>query len=214
MSETRTRLGTDQEQFWAGDFGNAYIERNDNQTLLRANTNLFSKTLSRTGPLTSVIEFGPNIGLNLAAINSLMPNAELHGVEINGLACHRLKQRPGIASVQNASILTYQSERQHDMSIAKGLLIHIHPDHLPRAYESLYRASRQFVFVCEYYNPTPVAIPYRGHDDRLFKRDFAGDMMDLYPDLSLVDYGFYYRRDPIFPQDDITWFLMEKKRQD
>jgi len=27
--------------------------------------------------------------------------------------------------------------------------------------------------VAEYYNPSPVAIPYRGHTDRLFKRDFA-----------------------------------------
>jgi len=28
--------------------------------------------------------------------------------------------------------------------------------------------------------------------------------------MQLVDYGFAYRRDPNFPQDDITWFLMEK----
>jgi pseudaminic acid biosynthesis-associated methylase len=210
MSETATRLGTDQEQFWAGDFGNSYIERNDNKTLLRSNTNLFSKVLSRTGSLESVIEFGPNIGLNLAAIHDLMPTAKLHGVEINELACHQLKQRAGVASVQNTSILSYQSDQQYDMAMAKGLLIHIHPNHLPRAYEALYRASRRFVFVCEYYNPFPVVIPYRGYDDRLFKRDFAGDLMDQYPDLKLVDYGFYYRRDPLFPQDDISWFLMEK----
>jgi len=25
-----------------------------------------------------------------------------------------------------------------------------------------------------------------------------------------VDYGFLYKNDPIFPQDDITWFLMKK----
>ncbi len=60
--------------------------------------------------------------------------------------------------------------------------------------------------VAEYYNPTPVAISYRGHNDRLFKRDFAGELLDLYPQLQLVDYGFVYRRDPSFPQDDLTWF--------
>jgi spore coat polysaccharide biosynthesis protein SpsF len=53
-------------------------------------------------------------------------------------------------------------------------------------------------------------IPYRGNEDRLFKRDFAGEMLNKYSDLSLVDYGFSYRKDPIFPQDDITWFLLEK----
>ena len=82
---------------------------------------------------------------------------------------------------------------------------------LPTAYDRLYAASSRFILVAEYYNPSPVTIPYRGHDDRLFKRDFAGDMLDLYPDLSLIDYGFAYRRDPIFPQDDISWFLMKKQ---
>ena len=38
----------------------------------------------------------------------------------------------------------------------------------------------------------------------------AGEMMDRYPQLRLVDYGFLYRRDPNFPQDDITWFLLAK----
>jgi spore coat polysaccharide biosynthesis protein SpsF len=56
-----------------------------------------------------------------------------------------------------------------------------------------------------------MVVSYRGHADRLFKRDFAGEMMDMYPDLFLVDYGFAYRRDPSFPQDDISWFLMEKR---
>jgi hypothetical protein len=34
-------------------------------------------------------------------------------------------------------------------------------------------------------------------------------MLDRFPDLSLVEYGFVYHRDP-FPQDDLTWFLLEK----
>jgi len=61
----------------------------------------------------------------------------------------------------------------------------------------------------EYYNPDPISINYRGHTDRLYKRDFAGELMDLHPNLSLIDYGFQYRRDPLFPQDDLTWFLMQ-----
>ena len=36
--------------------------------------------------------------------------------------------------------------------------------------------------------------------------------MERFPNLSLLDYGFVYRRDPSFPQDDMTWFLMEKSR--
>jgi len=42
----------------------------------------------------------------------------------------------------------------------------------------------------------------------LFKRDFAGELMDNFP-VELVDYGFQYHRD-VFPADDVTWFLMRK----
>lgn len=62
----------------------------------------------------------------------------------------------------------------------------------------------------EYYNPSPVEIRYRNHEGKLFKRDFAGEMLDRHPDLRLVDYGFIYHRDS-FPIDDTTWFLMEKR---
>ena len=53
-------------------------------------------------------------------------------------------------------------------------------------------------------------MPYRGHEDRLFKRDFAGEMMKKFNDLKLVDYGFVYHADCNFPQDDVTWFVLEK----
>lgn len=45
----------------------------------------------------------------------------------------------------------------------------------------------------------------------LFKRDFAGEMLEKYQDLQLVDYGFVYHGDANFPQDDLTWFLLEKQ---
>jgi spore coat polysaccharide biosynthesis protein SpsF len=40
--------------------------------------------------------------------------------------------------------------------------------------------------VAEYYNPVPVAMPYRGHNDRLFKRDFAGEIMERHPEIKLL----------------------------
>jgi spore coat polysaccharide biosynthesis protein SpsF len=64
--------------------------------------------------------------------------------------------------------------------------------------------------VCEYYNPTPVEVRYRGYDHALFKRDFAGELLDAFPQLSLVDYGFTWHRDTTAPLDDSTWFLLEK----
>ncbi|WP_137971648.1 pseudaminic acid biosynthesis-associated methylase [Pseudomonas sp. F(2018)] len=201
---------TPQEGFWAGEFGSEYIGRNDSQQLLASNLNFFTKALKQAGRVGSAIEFGANIGMNLRALQLLYPDVALHGVEINPDAAAQLRLHIGQDNVYEGSIFNYPVEQQVDLSLIKGVLIHINPDMLPVVYEKLYTASRRFVLVCEYYNPSPVAISYRGHADRLFKRDFAGEMMDKYPDLKLVDYGFAYRRDPAFPQDDITWFLMEK----
>ncbi|BBP79422.1 pseudaminic acid biosynthesis-associated methylase [Pseudomonas gingeri] len=201
---------TPQEEFWAGGFGSEYIGRNDSQQLLASNLNFFTKALKQAGRISSGIEFGANIGMNLRALQLLYPGMELRGVEINPDAAAQLRAHIGQENVYEGSIFNYPVNEQVDLSLIKGVLIHINPDMLPVVYEKLYNASRRFVLVCEYYNPSPVTISYRGHADRLFKRDFAGEMMDKYPDLKLVDYGFAYRRDPAFPQDDITWFLMEK----
>ena len=54
-----------------------------------------------------------------------------------------------------------------------------------------------------------MAIEYRGHEDVLFKRDFAGELIDKF-NLKLINYGFTYNREKYFPNDDGTWFLLEK----
>lgn len=63
--------------------------------------------------------------------------------------------------------------------------------------------------IIENYNPTPIQVSYRGHSERLFKRDFAGEIMQTF-NFSLKDWGFVYNKDEYFPQDDIDWFVLEK----
>ena len=74
---------TDQEQFWAGEFGDNYIERNRSDDLIASNIALFSRVFQRTQTINSVLELGANIGLNLKAIRHLLPKASLSAVEIN-----------------------------------------------------------------------------------------------------------------------------------
>jgi pseudaminic acid biosynthesis-associated methylase len=83
---------------------------------------------------------------------------------------------------------------------------------LAEVFDKLYYSSKKYILIAEYYNPSPVEVNYRGHSKRLFKRDFAGEMLDRFSDLRLVNYGFSYHRDVQFPQDDISWFLLEKKQ--
>jgi spore coat polysaccharide biosynthesis protein SpsF len=209
MSSATSSDRTSQEQLWAGEFGNDYIVRNRDSALLDHNRALFDKILSHTQGVTSAIEFGANIGNNLRALRDLRPAIELHSVEINATAAAEIETWGG-ATVEVASLLDFVPSRQWDLSFTKGVLIHLPPQALPDIYDKLVAASSRYVMVCEYYNPTPVEVSYRGHEQALFKRDFASEIMDAHPQLRLVDYGFTYHRDPRHPLDDSTWFLMEK----
>lgn len=201
---------TVQEEFWAGEFGTDYIGRNDSAQLLASNLNFFSKSLKLAGPITSCLEFGANIGMNMKTLQLLYPGIHLKAIEINHNAAKQLSNLIGGNNVFEGSIFNFPIAMKVDISLIKGVLIHINPDMLPTVYEKLYQSSNRLILLCEYYNPSPTSIAYRGHRDRLFKRDFAGELLDKYPDLKLIDYGFSYRRDPAFPQDDITWFLIQK----
>lgn len=211
MDETNK---TAQEVFWSGDFGDEYISRNTGAGLLASNLSLFAKAFSRVQKIDSVVEFGANIGLNLQALSLLYPGIVRYAVEINSLAATRLKESSPDVGVFNCSIAEFNQDLIRDgtcdLALIKGVLIHLNPDQLDLAYQKLYDSTFKYILICEYYNPKPDVVNYRGHADRLFRRDFAGEMLDKFNDLSLLDYGFVYHRDPSFPQDDFTWFLLDK----
>ena len=201
---------TEQEEFWAGDFGSEYVKRNQGANWIASNTALFSKALHKTSSIKSCVEFGSNIGLNLRALKILFPEQQQYAVEINSDAVNELATFLPKENIFHQSILNFDVDLTVELSLIKGVLIHIDPECLPQVYEQLYRCSNKYIMLCEYYNPSPVTIRYRGHENKLFKRDFCGELLDKYPDLKLIDYGFAYHRDPNFPQDDATWFLLEK----
>ncbi|MBQ7477739.1 MAG: pseudaminic acid biosynthesis-associated methylase [Selenomonadaceae bacterium] len=200
---------TEQEAFWAGEFGDKYISRNSEKELFAAKISLWSKILQKGETIENCLEFGPNIGMNLKALGILFPHMDMYGVEINKNAaeeCGKLER----TTVYNESILEFSSEKKFDLVFTCGVLIHINPDELVSVYDKMYQFSRKYIVICEYYNPSPVEIPYRGNKGKLFKRDFSGELMDRFRNLKLVDYGFLYHRDNHFPMDDLTWFLLEK----
>ena len=199
---------TEQENFWAGEFGRSYIDRNHSEQLLYSKVAMWARMLRAANAVSSIRELGCNIGLNLVALKRLNPSITLSGYEINETAAKQAADFD-VATIHQGSILEPIHEDPVDLIFTSGVLIHIHPDYLTKVYDNLVSGSKRYVLVSEYYNPTPVKVRYRGHEDRLFKRDFAGDLIDNYG-LKLIDYGFVYRRDNWAPQDDGTWFLLEK----
>ncbi len=199
----------DQEKFWEGDFGDEYIERNKGQELINAKVDMFSKSLSKAESLSTVLELGCNRGLNAFALKKIFPYLEYTGVEISKTAYDILCSNSAVNYAKNESIYDFTPPKKYDLAIVTGVLIHLNPEKLPIAYSKLQESSKRYVLIAEYFNPIPVSIDYRGHKEKLFKRDFAKEFMDQ-SGFKLVDYGFLYRFDQKFKHDDMTWFLLEK----
>ncbi len=140
----------------------------------------------------------------------MIPGLKMRAVEINKSAAEECAKIPNV-EVFHGSAFEFPLKENYDLAFTKGALIHIAPEKLNEMYDILYRLSRRYVLIAEYYNPSPMEAIYRGNEGKLFKRDFAGELMQRYKSLRLVDYGFAYHRDYNFAQDDITWFLMEKR---
>ena len=202
----------DTQEFWKGDFGNEYTERNVG--LEENNYEMFYKiflpdySIINYHDIKSIIEFGAGSGQNIKALKRIFPDAKYTAVEINESACEELSKIDNLI-VWNQDINRPIIQNKYDLVLTKGVLIHIPPDRIQETYRRVYKASQKYILICEYYNPVEVEIPYRGNAGKLWKRPDAENMMKMFSDLSIVDYGFVSKLDK-YKQDDITWFLLQK----
>ncbi len=199
---------TEQEAFWAGDYGRDFWERCSGDERVDFMIGFLGKMLRSAAPIGSAVELGCGIGLNLRALRAIDPRIELAGYEIYEPAVEQARAL-GIADIHRQTIIEpINAPRTYDLAFTKGTLIYVRPDRIADAYRNLCALSHRYVLVCEFYNPTVVMANYRGYDNQMFKRDFAGELMDGFG-LRLVDYGFeYHRLDLLYA--DFTWFLLEK----
>ena len=198
-----------QEKFWIGNFGKKYIFRNKSKIILKNNEYLFKNILEKKN-FSSIIEFGSNIGNNINVLSKIVKKPKkITAVEINKKACEILKKKFPTIEVLNESVNKFIVKKKYELVLSKGFLIHVNPKQLPTVYKKIYNSCKKYILICEYYSTKPRKEDYRRHKNKLFKRDFAGELLDRYKKLRLVKYGFVYHKDK-FPQDDITWFLLKK----
>lgn len=208
MESPNSTEKTEQELFWASDFGSEYTDRNSGRAAEANSLQMRAMEIAKIQrPVHKILELGANRGINILALQQLLPEGEFTGVEINESASKILSTTG--CEVINKSILNYAPTEKFDLVLLCGVLIHINPESLQNVYSTISIASRRYVLISEYYNPVPVGIAYRGHENKLFKRDFAGEFLDLNPDFALRDYGFHYRKGS-YSGDDQTWFLLER----
>ena len=198
---------TEQETFWKSSFTKNYIKRNKNYNRIPT---IGKDLLENKINISSVIELGSNIGLNLDALKKIYTNCETFGVEINNDAFKILKKKH--RSV-NKSILDFDTKKTFDLVLISGVLIHQNPSKLNKIYRLLNKLSNKYIYMNEYFNPSPVTLDYHGEKNKLFKRDFAKELWNKFPKLELVNYGFHWKEDPFQKgnYDNANWFIFKKK---
>jgi pseudaminic acid biosynthesis-associated methylase len=193
------------EDLWAGDFGDAYVERN---LAAGDGRGAFWSRILAEFPARSVLEVGCNVGANLRWIAGAVGTPRAYGVDVNRKALDTLRGRvPGVrALVSLARALPFR-DAAFDLAFTTGVLIHQSPEALPGVMGELVRCSRRFVLCGEYFAPEPTEVPYRGQSGALFKRDFGALYQELFPGLALRRQGFLARDEG---WDDVTWWVFEK----
>ncbi len=194
-----------QLEAWQGEFGAAYTQRN--VVDWRARVPAFRRMFQRIKP-GRVLEVGCNRGHNLVAIAEGLPGVEVVGIEPNPVALEIARQAsPKASALQgNAGDLPFK-DGWFDTVFTCGVLIHIPLDALGTALQEIYRVSRRYILAVEYFAKDETVIPYRGHEDLLWKRDFLAHYQSRFPDLGLIDQGFWGPGEAI---DHANWWLLEK----
>jgi len=196
----------DQLKMWEGDFGKAYTWRNtiDWRTRVPA----FQKMLEGLS-IEGLLEVGCNRGHNLIALSHLLADPRvIVGIEPNNVALDLARKASDKVKVLPASAFALPfKECCFDLVFTAGVLIHIPLPQLPNAISEIYRVSSRYILAIEYYAEQETALPYRGYDNFLWKRDFLKHYEERFSDLRLIRSGFWGLEDGF---DQTQWWLLEK----
>jgi pseudaminic acid biosynthesis-associated methylase len=193
------------ENLWAGDFGEAYIDRN---RVLDERRGAFWSGLVERHRISSVLEVGCGQGGNLRPISAVVEPRDVWGVDINETALAIARQNaPGINAVASVARQLPFRDGLVDLAFTVGVLIHQPDTTLPLVIAEIVRCSRAFVLWAEYHAPATEEVPYHGVSGSLFRRDYGAIYGALFPDLVVRDEGFLAPEDGF---DRLTWQLLEK----
>lgn len=206
MPESSSSEAERLERLWAGEFGDAYLERNPAAGDHRAA--FWRGMLAELGP-RSVLEVGCNVGANLRWIAAELPPARVYGVDVNLKALSELHRAlPAVNAVWGPGRELPFRDRWFDLVFTMGVLIHQPEDALPLVMAEVVRCARRWVLCGEYWAADTTEVPYRDQQGALFKRDYGRLYQALFPELRLRTQGFLGRAEG---WDDVTYWVFEKE---
>jgi len=172
-----------QQDAWADEFGDAYLERNCYTTQSMDTLWLEKFGVTRTelnkefiphnvGVNARILEVGCSTGTQLALLQERGFN-NLYGIDVNYSAIsYGQRTRMGLNLIMGSALDIPFKDNFFDLVFTSGLLIHIPPAVLPLTLSEIYRCTRNYIWGYEYFSDEPIAVNYRGRQEMLWKQDF------------------------------------------
>lgn len=209
---------TKQIEEWAGDFGKDYTDRNlfnpeeldqmymNNFGISRSELN--KEFLDGIDKGSRILEIGSNVGNQLVSLQKKGFN-DLWGIEVSGYAVELSKKRTkDINIIKGSGFDTPYKDGYFDIAFTSGVLIHIHPNDLPKIMDEIYRISKRYIWGYEYFSESCKEVKYRGNEELLWKNNFRKLYQERHVDLTLVKERRIKYKDN--GKEDVM-FLLEKK---
>ncbi|MBN2308471.1 MAG: methyltransferase domain-containing protein [Candidatus Hydrogenedentes bacterium] len=205
-----------QSEQWSGEFGRQYTDRNPHTPAAMDELHLHNFGVTRTAlnrefladldPASRILEVGANVGAQLALLRDLGFH-RLYGVELQFYAIQQSREHaPGLHLVQASAFDLPFPDRSFDLVFTSGVLIHLSPETIGRALDEIRRCTRRYIWGWEYFAEEYRQIPYRGHEDLLWKGDFAAMYRERFPGLRCAK----EKRVPYLEGGNVdTMFLLE-----
>ena len=152
---------TEQERFWAGAFGDDYVNRSQGASSDRFT---YRDVVARPSELRA-----DRIGNRVWRERWSQPEGA--SKPSTGCGTNRSRDqrqgrsdpsRRGTIQVLEGSLLNTAPSAAADLALTCGVLIHVDPARLGTAYDQLAHGSRRYVAIAEYYNPVPTEVIYHG----------------------------------------------------
>jgi pseudaminic acid biosynthesis-associated methylase len=212
-----THSKTKQENFWSGDFGKEYSDRNSwsieeyDQFYVTewgtSRTQMNEEFIGHLPKDIKILEVGCNIGMQLRLLQK-MSFTNLYGIELQHYAVEKAKTlTENINIIQGSGFDIPFKDGYFDIVVTNGVLIHIAPEDYDKIMSEMVRCSKKFIWGFEYFAPEITNINYRGNEGFLWKADFGKIFSQKFPVLKEVK-----RKNYKYTYDDNVdvMYLLEK----
>ena len=192
---------TEQMTIWSGNFGREYTDRGshtlgDLSALYKRNygltrTKMNQRFLDRIDRSSRILEVGSNIGIQLLNLQK-MGFSKLYGLELQNYAIHLSRRLTNnIYTIQGSVFDIPFKDGFFDLVFTSGLLIHIRPAQICMVMKEVHRCTSHYIWGFEYYSENLTETSYRGHNNLLWKADYAKYYLSFFGDLTLIKEEHY-----------------------